>query len=970
MNIRKNTIGFEATGSYAPSLPLVMDPTIGFSSFLGGSGDDTAYGVAVDAAGGQVATTNPLGATTTMVLNANGAAVATIDANGNVTVTILNAAGETVGSVDALGNVTQTILDADGGVRTVIDSDGNETDYVLDADGRVAETITPLGTTTTTYNAVGLATSTTDADGRTINYSYDADNRLTGEVWLNSSAVTVNILTFTYDYDGNMLTAANSTGTETYTYDAQDRVQSYTDVWGLTLTYTYNGNDQVTQRTDSLGGTLTYVYDNASRLTSEQFSGTGATGTVVRVDFGYDAANEQTGITWYSNLAGTSEVAHSTSTFDAAGNVTSIVNTNSSSTTLSAYTYTYDPGNRVTSQEHWSKVGTVVYSGTNSYSYDATNQLLSDGTSTYSYDSNGNRTMAGYATGTDNETTSDGTYTYTYDAVGNLIEKSAGHGEQTWYYAYDNENNQISVRETSDGTTNIAWNTYTYDAQGMRVAEQDWTSGGGSTTTRFALDGDNVWMDLDGSNTPLVRYLYGVGANQILTRTVGSGANAGPWVYLTDNLGSVRDLVDWSGAVQDHLDYTGYGVVTESNPSVGSRYQYAGYQTDVLTGTDFTIARVYNPATGNWQSQDPLQFQAGDSNLSRYVGNDPVDSVDPSGLAGFTMPNGPYQSQYAPAPGYNVALDILQTDPDDRTLSESWQMFTNRRGLIRMARQLAAKYDYGYKGMRPQAGPPGASAPAQTGPAPQNGGGGMTTNFFEAIPNNGNGGDLLQEVEQIMTSGRPVAAGSLPIYGDGTQNAAQAGGSAGRMIVQVGAWELTAIGTVTAPGAGIASAGAVGTFLALGEYGNAVFAGIPFILKGVGKAAGWAWNRIFGISTAGRATITLEQIPGQVQPHVTIATEYQGTVIHTEQIIFPNHTTTISQVHRAQTITREGVVALPNAQAAQAYQQSVIGANGGIYNAATNSCITHVANVLNAGGLSIITSTRAAINSIRRLLGW
>ena len=394
---------------------------------------------------------------------------------------------------------------------------------------------------------------------------------------------------------------------------------------------------------------------------------------------------------------------------------------------------------------------------------------------------------------------------------------------------------------------------------GLRGSGQDWAFTDGSMTSRFAFDEDNVWMDLDGSNTPLVRYLYGVGANQILTRTVGSGANAGPWVYLTDNLGSIRDLVNWSAQVEDHLDYTGYGVVTESNPSVGSRYQFAGYQTDVLTGTDFTIARVYNPATGNWQSQDPLQFQAGDSNLSRYVGNDPVDSVDPSGLAGFTMPNGPYQSQYAPPPGYNVALDILQTDPDDRTLSESWQMFTNRRGLIRMARQLAAKYDYGYKGMRPQAGPPGASAPAQTGPAPQNGGGGMTTNFFEAIPNNGNGGDLLQEVEQIMTSGRPVAAGSLPIYGDGNQNAAQAGGSAGRMIVSMNAGALSAIGSAPYAGAGIAAAGAVGVYVALGEYGNAVMAGLPFLpalLGGLCNAGQWVyggltapgscstWNRI------------------------------------------------------------------------------------------------------------------------------
>ena len=68
-------------------------------------------------------------------------------------------------------------------------------------------------------------------------------------------------------------------------------------------------NDNVTQRTDSLGGTLTYVYDNANRLTSEQFTGTGATGTTVRVDFGYSNRDQQTTITWYSNLAGTATVA-------------------------------------------------------------------------------------------------------------------------------------------------------------------------------------------------------------------------------------------------------------------------------------------------------------------------------------------------------------------------------------------------------------------------------------------------------------------------------------------------------------------------------------------------------------------------------------------------------------------------------------------------------------------------------------
>ena len=34
-------------------------------------------------------------------------------------------------------------------------------------------------------------------------------------------------------------------------------------------------------------------------------------------------------------------------------------------------------------------------------------------------------------------------------------------------------------------------------------------------------------------------------------------------------------------------------------------------------------------------SQDPLGFDAGDSNLYRYVNNAPTDATDPSGLEGL-----------------------------------------------------------------------------------------------------------------------------------------------------------------------------------------------------------------------------------------------------------------------------------------------------------------------------------------------
>src|SRR6185369_16498803 len=97
-----------------------------------------------------------------------------------------------------------------------------------------------------------------------------------------------------------------------------------------------------------------------------------------------------------------------------------------------------------------------------------------------------------------------------------------------------------------NGSTDLLTVTYAYDAQGNRVQEDKWQTGGSTVTTRFAYDGQHVLADLNGSNVLLVRYLYGDGTDHILTRTVASGGNAGVAAYLVDNLGSVRDLQAFS----------------------------------------------------------------------------------------------------------------------------------------------------------------------------------------------------------------------------------------------------------------------------------------------------------------------------------------------------------------------------------------------------------------------------------------
>jgi RHS repeat-associated protein len=85
--------------------------------------------------------------------------------------------------------------------------------------------------------------------------------------------------------------------------------------------------------------------------------------------------------------------------------------------------------------------------------------------------------------------------------------------------------------------------------------------------------------------------------------------------------------------VLDTITYTGFGVLaTESNAAVGGRLKYTGKELDSDTGYQNNTGRWYDPATGRWVNEDPSRFQGGDATLTRYVGNDPTNYTDPTGL--------------------------------------------------------------------------------------------------------------------------------------------------------------------------------------------------------------------------------------------------------------------------------------------------------------------------------------------------
>ena len=76
------------------------------------------------------------------------------------------------------------------------------------------------------------------------------------------------------------------------------------------------------------------------------------------------------------------------------------------------------------------------------------------------------------------------------------------------------------------------------------------------------------------------------------------------------------------------------GAIRSASPSAfyQGMYGWNGYDYDAATKFYNNHARFYDPQSQRWMSQDPMGFDAGDSNLYRYVNNAPTNGVDPSGF--------------------------------------------------------------------------------------------------------------------------------------------------------------------------------------------------------------------------------------------------------------------------------------------------------------------------------------------------
>jgi RHS repeat-associated protein len=527
---------------------------------------------------------------------------------------------------DPLTRSVGSIYDAAGRPTLLTRPDGKQIGFTYDANGNLAS-LTPPGrpSHTFSYTSIDLlqryAPPFLGFTPKDTSYSYSQDRQL---IQLSPPNVSASLQ---YDVAGRVQSLTHPQDTVKYGYDSASRLQTIVTSSGISLAYGYDGHLPTdTTWSGPVTGTIHRTYDNNFRATAQTINGANA------VSFAYDAdgllvqagaltlqRNAQNGLLTGTTLG----VVNDTRSYNSFGEPVNYTATVSATPVLSTQ-FTRDKLGRITQKVE--TVGGVVH--TYDYGYDLAGRLehvKQDGlvTASYTYDSNGNRLTGPSVPNTaiyddQDRLRSYAGSTYTYTANGELKTKTTG--TLVTSYDYDVLGNLKHVILPGGATIN-----YIIDGQNRRIGKKV----GGTLVQGFLYQDDlKPIAELDGTNTVVSRFVYAANVN-VPDYMVKGGQT---YRIITDHLGSPLLVVNVAdGTVAQQLSYDEFGKVLVDTNSGFQPFGYAGGLFDRDTNLVRFGTRDYDASTGRWTVKDPINF-AGGANLYGYVGENPINRFDPSGL--------------------------------------------------------------------------------------------------------------------------------------------------------------------------------------------------------------------------------------------------------------------------------------------------------------------------------------------------
>ena len=301
--------------------------------------------------------------------------------------------------------------------------------------------------------------------------------------------------------------------------------------------------------------------------------------------------------------------------------------------------YQYDPAGRLTEVQY-------PWGITESYQYDpAGNRIILNNSATgvtyYTYDKENKLLYANHS----------GNLTYyDYDNTGNTISATSPDGNTT-YYTYDYERRLISV--TLPNNINI---TYAYLPNGDRIMRSNETE-----TIYHLYDREDRIGDYDINGNLIQSYTHGIGIDEPVALTIDGST----YFYIPDIQGSIRAIVDTQGNAVATYQYDAWGTLVSYNGPLAEKndYLYTSREYDWQSGIYYYRYRYYNPEIGRFlQSSWELNKEM---NMYVYVGNDPVNEVDPTGHPESSPPvqnpgGGGGNNNYAPGSCWSYCVECCK----------------------------------------------------------------------------------------------------------------------------------------------------------------------------------------------------------------------------------------------------------------------------------------------------------------------